>query len=298
MKNIKIGTFEEFMNNHYYGFDSESGKMEKMELFPFQKEIIKEVEQNQITLILKSRQMFMSSLMAYYCAYQLLKAIANFKPKRIFVFCNKKTSSEIFINKVKEIIKTVDKQIILECSLKNNKLELEFYNNGSISIKGLTRSIGINIKDGDLAIVDEAAYVDDFKKLPMQISDDAKIIAYSSPNKNGSCFESLYYDVLDGVKKNGTAIKLHYSLNPFHTPEQIEYLKNVLDNFDHEMELLPYKETNKPKIETKEEIINFRISKELKSKLESKLYNKSEQEGRLIRFSDYLRQLIENDINQ
>jgi len=293
MTKIKnIDNFYEFMENYYLERDYKSSDHPKkrVDFFPFQKDIIEKIETNPITLVLKSRQMFMTTLMCYYCAYKIIRNenIDNMEPTRIYLrsFCS--NSRKMMLSKIKEIIKNVDCDTLNKAT-KNNVNEL--YISEYTFIKSIGSTCGIN---PSLIIFDEAAYCHDFEGVFKSGGFiNGKMIAYSSNNKSNYFF----LDKINSDDKGFEKIKLHYSQNPIHTKESIDGLKKLFGDyfFDVEMEMLKIKETPKEKI-NKDELITARITKELKNKMESKLYNLSEQKGELIKVSDYIRGLIERDL--
>lgn len=274
-----------FLEDFYGGYNPETGKFEKFELFEYQREIIRFMEDKNEVFIAKSRQMHFTALFSHYIVWNILTK----KDFKICLFSNNLNNGTYILQVIKKIYNVVQ----TEKPLKDNIRELVLNNNSYVKICINENSlIGCDV---DLIVFDEAAYCKCFeevyKNYPIFCK---KFIAYSSIKNN-----DLFYKL---VKEKG--INSHWTQHPkysegydgknYDTSEWYQEVKSIYNNqerVDAEYNLIPIEK------EQKEIIINFRISEDLKEKIENKIYHINLKELKKINISTYIRFLLDKDLD-
>ena len=151
------------------------------EMYPFQEDCVDEFNDHRFNIILKSRQLGISTLTA---AYSVWMAIFK-KEKNILVIATKLKVAQNFIIKVKTMIRSLPKWLLLPDIVSNNKQEIMF-SHGS-QIKAIPTSDDAGRSEAlSLLIIDEAAFVRNFDTIWTgiypTISTGGRVIVLSTPN--------------------------------------------------------------------------------------------------------------------
>ena len=144
----------------------------------------------------------MSTLVAAYAVWMALFQ----KDKNILIIATKLSVAQNFITKVKTMIRSLPKWLVLPQIVTNNKQLIEF-SHGS-SIKAIPTSDDAGRSEAlSLLIVDEAAFVRDFDQLWMglypTVSTGGRVILLSTPNGVGGQYYKLYTDAEQGSNEFG-----------------------------------------------------------------------------------------------
>ena len=188
--------------------------------YKFQDECLENFVEHRFNIILKSRQLGISTLGAAYAVWLAI----FYKDKNILVIATKLSVAMNFIKKVKVAIKSLPSWLILPQIVSNNKQSLEF-SNGS-TIKAIPTSEDAGRSEAlSLLIVDEAAFVRNFDELWMglypTISTGGRAIVLSTPNGVGGQYHELYMKAECG-ENEFNPIKLPWWVHPEHDEEWFE----------------------------------------------------------------------------
>ena len=180
--------------------------------YPFQEDCVKHFIDNRFNIILKSRQLGLSTLTAAYSVWLTLFQ----KDKRVLVIATKLDVAQNFIQKVKTIMAYLPKWMIIVETITNNKQFIEF-SHGS-SIKAIPTSDDAGRSEAlSLLIVDEAAFVRNFDTIWTGIyptlTTGGRAIVLSTPNGVGGQYYKLYTDAEEGINEFN-AIRLPWTVNP------------------------------------------------------------------------------------
>jgi len=284
----------EFIKDNRIGYSTKTFDVRLLLLHDFEKKIINIAHSNQFSAFVKSRQMYMSTLMASYVAWYM---IFNTE-KTIIIFSPKIASSARFIQIVREILQnySVDGIFNFEdnCSI-NSFSELSLKN--GCSLKGASNSTDAGkAKEIDLLLVDEASYISNLENiwmsaLPCLVAKSGKCIMYSSVNYEDDFFLKVFNDGQQG-KNNFITLKVHWSLNPNYNKEWYdEMCKNYLDSdsIGTELDCIPKKRDKQRDV-----VINFRVDGDMMKKINSRLLQP--KDGQFYSMSTYLRELIKKDL--
>ena len=180
--------------------------------YGFQDDCVQHFLDNRFNIVLKSRQIGMSTLVA---AYSVWMAIFQ-REKNILIIATKLSVAQNFIIKVKTMIRTLPKWLLLPEITANNKQTIQF-SHGS-QIKAIPTSEDAGRSEAlSLLIIDEAAFVRNFDTiwtgLYPTISTGGRVIILSTPNGVGGQYYKLYTDAEAGLNEFNS-IKLMWDIHP------------------------------------------------------------------------------------
>ena len=183
------------------------------ETYDFQDDVVRQIVENRFNIVLKSRQLGLSTIAA---AYAVWYAIFH-RDKNILVIATKLETAINFIKKVKIALLGLPSWLLLP-KFDQNKTEVTF-NNGS-QIKAVPTSDDAGRSEAlSLLIVDEAAFIKNFEDiwtgLYPTISTGGRALVLSTPNGVGGMYYKLWVDGESG--QNGfNTIKLPWWVHPEH----------------------------------------------------------------------------------
>jgi len=186
------------------------------ETYPFQDDCLQQFQSNRFNIILKSRQLGLSTICADYAVWD---AIFH-KDRNILVIATKLDTAINFIKKVKYMIDSLPKWLLLP-RYEHNRRSIRF-NNGS-TITAIPTSPDAGRSEAiSLLIIDEAAWIDDFDAiwtgLSPTISTGGNAILLSTPNGVGGQYYKIWTDAMTGGN-NFNAIQLPWRVHPEHDEE-------------------------------------------------------------------------------
>ena len=129
------------------------------DLFQFQEETLKSFHDYKFNIILKSRQMGISTLVS---AFSLWTMIFN-KDKNILIISLRQDDAKDIISKVRFANENLPSWLKVKC-LEDNRLSLKFANGSQIKAASTTKKSGVG-QALSLLIIDEAALIDDAAEL-------------------------------------------------------------------------------------------------------------------------------------
>ena len=183
----------------------------KFELYPFQYDVLKEYQEHDYNIVLKSRQLGISTLSAAYSLWLML----FHADKNILCIATTKDTAKNLVTKVRIMYEGLPawlKTAIVE----NNKLSLVFKNGSQIKAIASNESAGRS-EALSLLILDEAAFIEKIDTIwtaaQQTLATGGKCLAISTPNGVGNWFHKTWLDAKDGLNKFST-VKLHWSEHP------------------------------------------------------------------------------------
>jgi len=180
--------------------------------YPFQDECTRAFIQHRFNIILKSRQLGLSTLTAAYSVWLTLFQ----RDKAVLIIATKLDVAQNFIMKVKLILSVLPKWMILVDTTKDTQQHIEFSHGSSIKAIPTSKTAGRS-EALSLLIVDEAAFVDNFSTIWTGIyptlSTGGNSIILSTPNGVGGQYYELYSKAELG-ENEFNPIKLDWTVNP------------------------------------------------------------------------------------
>jgi hypothetical protein len=189
------------------------------DLYPFQEQTLQDFADYKFNIILKSRQMGISTLVA---AYSLWLMIFN-KDKNILLISLKQEDAKEVITKVRFGNENLPTWLKIKC-LEDNRLSLKYANGSGIKAASTTKKSGVG-QALSLLIIDEAGLIDEAEELwtsaQPTLSTGGDAIILSTPRGVGNWFHKMWVGAEEGgdpvkkIGKNGFhPIKLPWHLHP------------------------------------------------------------------------------------
>lgn len=196
------------------------------DLFPFQEEALQDFHDFSFNIILKSRQMGISTLVA---AYSLWLMIFN-KDKNILLISLRQEDAKEVITKVRFANDNLPTWLKVKC-LEDNRLSLKFANGSQIKAASTTKKSGVG-HALSLLIIDEAALIEDAEELwtsaQPTLSTGGNAIILSTPRGVGNWFHKMWQGAEENdngkIGKNG----FHPIIFPWHLhPERDDEWRRI-----------------------------------------------------------------------
>tara|TARA_Y100000389_G_scaffold1963_1_gene1995 strand:- start:728 stop:2311 length:1584 start_codon:yes stop_codon:yes gene_type:complete len=180
-------------------------------LYPFQEKSLIDLRKHQYNIILKSRQLGISTLSAGYSLWLM----TFHKDKNVLVIATKQEVAKNLVTKVREMHSNLPSWLKGK-SVEDNKLSLRYANGSQIKAVSAAGDAGRS-EALSLLIVDEAAFIKEIDEIwassQQTLSTGGQAIVLSTPNGIGNFFHKTWTKAESGDNKFNT-IRLHWSLHP------------------------------------------------------------------------------------
>ena len=162
-------------------------------LYPFQRELLKDFNDHRFNVILKARQLGISTTTAAYVAWMML----FHRNKNILVIATKFQTAGNLVKKVKHIIKNLPPWLQIANIDIDNRASFVLSNGSEITASSTSGDAGRS-EALSLLVIDEAAHVEGLDELWTglypTLSTGGRCIALSTPNGVGNWFHQAYVD--------------------------------------------------------------------------------------------------------
>ena len=180
-------------------------------LYPFQETALRDLRDHDYNIILKSRQLGISTLSAGYALWLM----TFYGDKNILVIATKQEVAKNLVLKVKVMYENLPSWLKLSAT-EDNKLSLRL-NNGS-QIKATSSSGDSGRSEAlSLLIIDEAAFISNVEEIwisaQQTLATGGGAIILSTPNGTGNFFHKTWVGAEEGRNRFNT-IKLHWTVHP------------------------------------------------------------------------------------
>ena len=183
----------------------------KFDLYPFQEKTLRGITDNDYNIILKSRQLGISTLSAGYSLWTML----FHSDKNILVIAKDKDTAKNLVTKVRVMYGGLPSWLKTNVD-EDNKLSLRFKNGSQIKAVAATPEAGRS-EALSLLVLDEAAFIDSIDSIwtaaQQTLATGGSCIALSTPNGVGNWFHRQWIDAEAGESKFNT-IRLHWTDHP------------------------------------------------------------------------------------
>lgn len=211
--------------------------------YPFQDDCLKAFRKHAFNIVLKSRQLGLSTVVAAYAVHQALFA----RDKNILVIATKLSTAKNFIKKVVKILDNLPPWMRL-CNYEKSQQEVRFENGSQIKAIPTTDDAGRS-EALSLLIIDEAAFVRNFEEiwsaLFPTLSEGGGAIVLSTPNGVGGQYHDLWLGAeTGGMGENDTGengfhpIRLPWNVHPEHGEDYYAKMSSKLGPRKTAQELL------------------------------------------------------------
>ena len=160
-------------------------------LYDFQKELLANFEDHRFNVILKARQLGISTVSAAYVAWMMM----FHREKNVLVIATKFSTAANLVKKVKAIIKNLPPWLRISNVDIDNRTSFVLSNGSQIKASSTSGDAGRS-EALSLLVIDEAAHVEGLEDLWMglypTLSTGGRCIALSTPNGVGNWFHKIY----------------------------------------------------------------------------------------------------------
>lgn len=180
-------------------------------LYPYQEDTLQDFQENDRIIILKSRQLGISTLIAGYALWMILFQ----SDKNVLVVAIDQNTSKNLVTKVRVMFDNLPSWLKLK-QVESNKLSMRLSNGSQIKAVASTGTSGRS-EALSLVIIDEAAFVDGAEELwaslQQTLSTGGQGIILSTPNGSGNFFHKTWVKAESGENKFKTK-RLPWQVHP------------------------------------------------------------------------------------
>ena len=199
-----------FMRKYCYIQHPQRGRIQ-FNLFPFQEKVLKLMRDNPYSIILKSRQLGISTLSAGYSLWLM----TFHKDKNILCIATKQETAKNMVTKVKFMYENLPSWLKITAS-ENNKLNLRLQNGSQIKATSASSDAGRS-EAVSLLLIDEAAFIDNIGEIwasaQQTLATGGGCIALSTPYGTGNWFHQTWIRA-ENSENDFLPIRLPWSVHP------------------------------------------------------------------------------------
>ena len=180
-------------------------------LYEFQENTLYDFEKHNYNVILKARQLGISTLTAGYALWMMTFQ----SDKNILVIATKQDTAKNLVTKIRVMHANLPSWVKSKC-VEDNKLSLRYSNGSQVKAISSTEDAGRS-EALSLLILDEAAFIDKIDTIwtaaQSTLSTGGQCIALSTPNGVGNWFHKTWVGAEEG-DNDWNFIRLHWTLHP------------------------------------------------------------------------------------
>jgi len=195
---VKAGKDPAYFTTNYCKISHPQRGIIPFNAYEYQKDLLKDFNDYRFNVVLKARQLGISTITAAYVVWLML----FHRDKNILVVATKLQTSTNLVRKVKKIMKSLPKWMrISEISI-DNRTSFELYNGSQIKAASTSGDVGRS-EALSLLVIDEAAHVEKLEELWTALyptlSTGGRCIALSTPNGVGNWFHKTCVEAESGT---------------------------------------------------------------------------------------------------
>lgn len=187
---VKCATDPVYFMKKYYMIQHPQRGRQFFNLYPFQEKVLKLFQANDYSIINKSRQLGISTLVS---AYSLWMMLFN-KDKNVLVIATKQETAKNMVTKVRFAYQNLPTWLKIGAS-EDNRLSLRLTNGSQIKAVSAAGDAGRS-EAVSLLVIDEAAFIDRIEEIftaaQQTLATGGGCIALSTPNGVGNWFHKTY----------------------------------------------------------------------------------------------------------
>ena len=194
---VKSGKDPIYFINTYCRISHPQRGLIKFDTYPYQDDLLQDFNDFRFTVILKARQLGISTITAAYIVW-----LINFhRDKNVMVLATKFATAANLVKKVKNVMKNLPDWIRITDISIDNRTSFELSNGSQVKASSTSGDAGRS-EALSLLVIDEAAFVEGLEELWTALyptlSTGGRCIALSTPNGVGNWFHKTYVDAVDG----------------------------------------------------------------------------------------------------
>jgi hypothetical protein len=215
-----------FMKKYCYIQHPTRGRIQ-FNLYPFQEKVLNLWRDNPYDIILKSRQLGISTLVAGYSLWLMLFQ----KDKNVLCIATKQETAKNMVTKVKFMFENLPSWLKIGAE-ENNKLTLRLSNGSQVKAVSAAGDAGRS-EAVSLLIIDEAAFIDGVEEIwasaQQTLATGGGAIVLSTPYGTGNWFHKTWVKAESGVVEEGVPSFLPIKLPWYVHPERDEKWRKAQD---------------------------------------------------------------------
>ena len=217
---VRCGKKPEYFIHTYAKITHPQRGLIPFHLYDFQAQLLEEFEDHRFNVILKARQLGISTVTAAYVAWLMM----FHREKNVLVIATKFSTAANLVKKVKAIIKNLPPWLRISNVDIDNRTSFVLSNGSQIKASSTSGDAGRS-EALSLLVIDEAGHVDGLDELWMglypTLSTGGRCIALSTPNGVGNWFHKIYTEA-EGRSNDFFPTKLTWDKHPDRNEEWFE----------------------------------------------------------------------------
>ena len=210
---LKCATDPVYFMKKYYMIQHPQRGRQMFDLYPFQEQVLKLFQKHSDSIINKSRQLGISTLVSAYSLWLMMFQ----RDKNVLVIATKQETAKNMVTKVRFAYNNLpDWMKKIAKSTSNNQLSLSLSNGSQIKAVSAAGDAGRS-EAVSLLVIDEAAFIDNIETIytaaKMTLATGGGCIALSTPNGVGNWFHSSYSKA-QKQENNFLPISLPWTVHP------------------------------------------------------------------------------------
>ena len=208
---VKCATDPAYFMKKYYMIQHPQKGRQFFNLYPFQEKVLKLFQKHDYSIINKSRQLGISTLVS---AYSLWLMLFN-KDKNVLVIATKQDTAKNMVTKVRFAYQNLPSWLKIGTA-EDNRLSLKLVNGSQVKAVSAAGDAGRS-EAVSLLVIDEAAFIDNietiFTAAQQTLATGGGCIALSTPNGVGNWFHKSYTSAQE-QQNRFLPISLPWSVHP------------------------------------------------------------------------------------
>jgi|TARA_R110000787_G_scaffold203040_1_gene313590 hypothetical protein len=200
-----------FMKKYCYIQHPQRGRIQ-FNLYPFQGKVLRLIKENPYNIILKSRQLGISTLSAGYSLWLML----FHENRNVLALATTQATARNLVSKVQFMYENLPSWLKIS-SVENNKLSLRLSNGSKIQAKS-SNSEAARSEAVSLLIIDEAAFIDNIAETwasaQQTLATGGGAIVLSTPYGTGNWFHQMWVKAETDAKNEFLPIRLPWDVHP------------------------------------------------------------------------------------
>jgi len=209
---VKSGKNPQYFINNYCRISHPMHGLIPFKTYPYQDDLINDFNDFRFTVILKARQLGISTISAAYCVWFML----FHRDKNILVIATKFQTAANLVKKVKNIMQYLPEWMRVAKIKVDNRTSFELSNGSQIKAASTSGDAGRS-EALSLLVIDEAAHIDGLDDLWTglypTLSTGGRCIALSTPNGVGNWFHKTYV-AADNGESDFKPVNLPWDVHP------------------------------------------------------------------------------------
>jgi hypothetical protein len=208
---VRCATDPVYFMKKYYMIQHPQRGRQLFDLYPFQEKVLRLFQKHDYSIINKSRQLGISTLVSAYSLWMMLFS----KDKNVLVIATKQETAKNMVTKVRFAYQNLPTWLKITAA-EDNRLSLRLSNGSQIKAVSAASDAGRS-EAVSLLIIDEAAFIDNietiFTAAQQTLATGGGCIALSTPNGVGNWFHKTY-TIAQKQENKFLPISLPWSVHP------------------------------------------------------------------------------------